>query len=227
MDAIRREVNTLLNDDQMDQGGLRVYTTIDPQLQKVGQGSVDEQLRKVEERPGYKHPTRAQFAGQSLDEDTATPYLQGALVMVDNRSGGIRAIVGGRDYTESRFNRALFSKRQMGSTFKPFVYAAWHSPSRACSQTTLIDDGADPGRELRIAHGLEQLAPGELRWDLPRQKCSGRRGAHSIAQYHERAGGRLRRPGEYPSAWPVWSAWGRSRASRRSTWEHSRKPCAM
>ena len=53
-----------------------------------------------------------------------TPYLQGALVAIDNRSGGIRALVGGRDYAESKLNRAFMAKRQVGSTFKPFVYAA-------------------------------------------------------------------------------------------------------
>jgi len=147
MDAVRREVDTLLNGDQMEEGGLKVYTTIDPLLQKAAQTAVDGQLRKVEQRPGYKHPTRAQYAGQSLDADSATPYLQGALVMVDNRSGGIRALVGGRDYGESRFNRALFAKRQMGSTFKPFVYAA--AFARGLQPDTLIDDGPIRPGELR------------------------------------------------------------------------------
>jgi penicillin-binding protein 1A len=166
MDTIRREVDNLLNDDQMDQGGLRVYTTIDPLLQKIGQSAVDEQLRKVELRPGYKHPTRAQFAGQSLDEDTATPYLQGALVMVDNRSGGIRAIVGGRDYTESRFNRALFSKRQMGSTFKPFVYAA--AFQRGLQPTTLIDDGPIRNGELRtVSNWHPENSDGTYHGEMP------------------------------------------------------------
>jgi len=51
------------------------------------------------------------------------PYLQGALVAIDNESGGIRALVGGRDYAQSKFNRALVpANRQIGSSFKPFVY---------------------------------------------------------------------------------------------------------
>jgi len=166
MDAIRREVDTLLNGDQMDQGGLRVYTTIDPQLQKVGQSAVDGQLRKVEARPGYKHPTRAQFAGQSLDADTATPYLQGALVMVDNRSGGIRSLVGGRDYDESHFNRAIFARRQMGSTFKPFVYAA--AFARGLQPTTLIDDGPIRTGELRtVSNWHPENSDGTNRGEMP------------------------------------------------------------
>jgi penicillin-binding protein 1A len=51
------------------------------------------------------------------------PYLEGALVAIDNGSGGIRALVGGRDYAQSKFNRALApANRQIGSSFKPFVY---------------------------------------------------------------------------------------------------------
>jgi penicillin-binding protein 1A len=149
MEAVRREVDVLLNNEQMDEGGLRVYTTIDPILQRAGQAAVDGQLRKVEMKPGYRHPTRAQFAGQSLNGETATPYLQGALVMVDNRSGGIRALVGGRDFQESTYDRALLSKRQMGSTFKPFVYAA--AFARGLSPTAMIDDGPIRPGELRTA----------------------------------------------------------------------------
>jgi penicillin-binding protein 1A len=169
MDAVRRDVDTLLNSDQMDQGGLRVYTTIDPQLQKVGEAAVDEQLRKVEQRPGYKHPTRAQYAGKTLDEDAGAPYLEGALVMVDNRSGGIRALVGGRDYDESHFNRALFAKRPMGSTFKPFVYAA--AFARGLQPTTLIDDGPIRNGELRtVSNWHPQNSDGTYRGEMPAEE---------------------------------------------------------
>jgi penicillin-binding protein 1A len=169
MDAIRREVDLLLNNDQMDEGGLRVYTTIDPQLQKVGQQAVDAQLTRVEQKPGYKHPTRAQFAGQSLDAASATPYLQGALVMIDNRSGGVRAMVGGRDYNESSFNRALFAKRQMGSTFKPFVYAA--AFSKGLQPTSLISDGPIRPGELRgAANWRPENSDGTYHGDMPAEE---------------------------------------------------------
>src|SRR6185312_15080265 len=57
-------------------------------------------------------------------EDSSMPYLEGAVVTIDNASGGIRALVGGRDYAQSKFNRALApANRQVGSAFKPFVYA--------------------------------------------------------------------------------------------------------
>ena len=166
MDAVRREVDTILDSDQMEEGGLKVYTTVDPALQSVGQAAVEAQLRKVELRPGYNHPARAQFAGQPLDADSATPYLQGALVMIDNRSGGIRALVGGRDYGESHFNRALFAKRQMGSTFKPFVYAA--AFARGLQPTTLIDDGPIRPGELRtVSNWRPENSDGTNRGAMP------------------------------------------------------------
>ena len=169
MDAIRREVDTLLNSDQAEEGGLHVYTTIDPHMQAVAQVAVDAQLQKVEQRPGYRHPIRAQYAGQSLDADSATPYLQGALVLIDNRSGGICALVGGRDYTESRFNRALFSKRQMGSTFKPFVYAA--AFSRGLQPDSLIDDGPIRNGELRsVSNWHPENSDGAYRAPMPAEE---------------------------------------------------------
>ena len=51
-------------------------------------------------------------------------YLQGAIVAVENRTGAIRCVVGGRDADESKFNRAIHARRQIGSVFKPFVYLA-------------------------------------------------------------------------------------------------------
>ncbi len=165
MDAVRQEVDTLLNDDQMEEGGLHVYTTIDPMLENAAQAAVETQLRKVELRPGYRHPTRAQYQGQS-DTDSATPYLQGALVMIDNRSGGIRALVGGRDYGESTYDRALYSKRQMGSTFKPFVYAA--AFSRGLQPSTLIDDGPIRPGELRtVSNWRPENSDGTYRGEMP------------------------------------------------------------
>jgi penicillin-binding protein 1A len=124
MDAVERELNILLTDEQRAEGGLQIYTTFDPVLQKAAQAAVEVELRKIEQRPGYAHPTRSEFPPEAKEEEQPTPYLQGAVLAIDNRTGGIRALVGGRDFGESKLNRALMAKRQVGSTFKPFVYAA-------------------------------------------------------------------------------------------------------
>lgn len=106
----------------IESGGLRIHTTIDSGLQEVAQRELDRHLAGIERRPGYRHSPRS-----SHRAGTATKYLQGSVVTLDNRDGGIVALVGGRDFGESSFNRAFQAKRQVGSTFKPFVYAvAFH-----------------------------------------------------------------------------------------------------
>jgi len=134
--AVLADLDILLSDDQIEEGGLRIYTTIDPQLQKMAETAIDEQLTKIEEHPGYPHPKKSAF---SSEEGADTTYLQGSLIALDNRSGGIRAVAGGRDYRQSTYNRAFLTKRQAGSTFKPFVYAA--AFGRGLSPDAGIDDG--------------------------------------------------------------------------------------
>ena len=123
MDAVQRDLNLLLTPDQIDNGGLFIYTTLDPAVQKAAADAIERQLAKIERQPGFKHPLKSQYRPPAEGEDNAMPYLEGALVAIDNASGGIRALVGGRDYAQSKFNRALApANRQIGSSFKPFVY---------------------------------------------------------------------------------------------------------
>jgi penicillin-binding protein 1A len=123
MDAVQRDLNLLLTPDQIDNGGLFIYTTLDPVVQKAAAEAIEKQLAKIERQPGFKHPLKSQYQPPADGEDNAMPYLEGALVAIDNNSGGIRALVGGRDYGQSKFNRALApANRQIGSSFKPFVY---------------------------------------------------------------------------------------------------------
>jgi len=99
------------------QGGYRIYTALDPALQVAAVSSLTEGLAEVEARAGYSHPTTAGAGNQS-------DYLQGVVVALDPTTGDVRALVGGRDYKESQFDRAIDGKRQPGSSFKPIVYAA-------------------------------------------------------------------------------------------------------
>lgn len=123
MDAVQRDLNLLLTPDQIDDGGLFIYTTLDPAVQNAATQALESQLAKIEHQSGYKHPSKASYRPPEEGEDSSMPYLQGALVAIDNESGGIRALVGGRDYAQSKFNRALPpANRQVGSSFKPFVY---------------------------------------------------------------------------------------------------------
>ena len=124
MDAVQRHLNLILTQDQIDNGGLSIYTTLDPSVQNAAQDALETQLAKIEHQSNFHHPVKANYHPPENGEgDSAMPYLEGAVVVVDNASGGIRALVGGRDYAQSKFNRALVpANRQVGSAFKPFVY---------------------------------------------------------------------------------------------------------
>jgi len=124
MDAVQRALNLILTQDQIDNGGLFIYTTLDPTVQNSAQDALEAQLTKIERQSNFHHPIKADYKlPENGEGDSAMPYLEGAVVVIDNASGGIRALVGGRDYAQSKFNRALApANRQVGSAFKPFVY---------------------------------------------------------------------------------------------------------
>src|SRR5262249_22009936 len=119
--AVRRELVEKFGWPRVSQGGLRVFTTIDIDLQRAAETLVEKNLTEIEGRKGFAHPPRAKVVKV---KEGAPDYLQGALVALDPTTGYVRALVGGRDFNESRFNRAIQAKRQAGSAFKPFVYAA-------------------------------------------------------------------------------------------------------
>ena len=151
MDLVRRELEEMLSDEQRQLGGMKIYTTLDPALQRTAEAAINAQLARVEARAGYRHPKKANFSAEAKAEEQETPYLQGAIVVVENKSGGIRALVGGRDFSESKYNRAIAATptRQVGSTFKPFVFAA--AFGRGMLPGAAIDDGPIARGEIRQA----------------------------------------------------------------------------
>lgn len=114
---------------QLYEQGLRVYTTLDLDMQSAAERALERQLRLIEaSRYGrFDHESYEQYVARSLAGTEAgenSPYLQGAFIAEDPRNGAIRAMVGGRDFYDSKFNRATQALRQPGSAFKPIVYAA-------------------------------------------------------------------------------------------------------
>lgn len=126
LDVVRRDLDRILEEKEIEDGGLIVYTTLNHTLQVAAEESVEKRLAAAEKLPGYQHTTKAAFDAtwDASSEVTSTPYLQGAVAILDNATGGILALVGGRDYRQSKYNRATQGNRQIGSTVKPFVYAA-------------------------------------------------------------------------------------------------------
>ena len=226
VEEIRRYLETKYGSDQVHQGGLRVYTSLDMDLQRAANQSVLDGLASYERRHGwkgrlenvltkevtlanyhhpdwddepevngYEHalvtavslgsatikfgsytsslaPADAAWTHRKLHEILRTGDIvyvkilalapdgkarvslerdsgaQGALVAIDNPSGGIKAMVGGRDFNESKFNRATQALRQVGSSFKPYVY------------TAAIDQGAKPDDTILDAPVTFQTASG-------------------------------------------------------------------
>jgi penicillin-binding protein 1A len=115
LDVVLKEVEERYGPEVLYHGGLKVMTTLDPQLQSWAVESIQKGLAKLDEILGirkYGDPSR----------DDAVIHPQGALVAVETNSGAVKAMVGGRDYSETEFNRAVQNNRLPGSGFKPFVY---------------------------------------------------------------------------------------------------------
>jgi penicillin-binding protein 1A len=124
VEYIRQRVEERFGSGILYSGGLNIYTNINDELQRYAEQAVKTGLARVEARRGKK--------GASL------PPLQAALIAIEPASGRIRALVGGRDFSESQFNRAWQAFRQPGSAFKPIIYAA--ALERGFGAADLLDD---------------------------------------------------------------------------------------
>ena len=100
-------------------GGYRIYTMLDPGLQRAAATAVVDGVRKLETDKDFKHPTMTAAIAKGNSD-----YLQGAAFVMDPYTGDVKALVGGRDYARGPFNRVTTAKRSPGSSFKPIVYAA-------------------------------------------------------------------------------------------------------
>ena len=143
LDAVRRDLDDLLEREEVEDGGLQIQTHLDIEMQALAEAALERGLAGFEKRGGYAHQTLAEyqriFATAAPEARPKPEYLQGAVVVIDNAGGGIMAIVGGRNFEHSKFNRALYASRQVGSVFKPFVYAA--AFDNGLMPGTLVDDG--------------------------------------------------------------------------------------
>ena len=122
VDSATKELNEKFSTDYLNTNfNNRIYTTIDTQLQNLAEQAVARQLAALDKIYGKKGLK-----------------LQATIVSIDPQTGHILAMVGGRDYKESQFNRATDAQRQPGSTFKPFVYAA--ALERGMTPVTVYSD---------------------------------------------------------------------------------------
>ncbi len=160
-EMVAQQVKRQVGDENAVSEGYRIYTTIDGEMQKKLEATLREQLSQVERKQGYEHPTFAQFdqvirayrrklntEGEAAGPAPDPEYLQGSGVVLENATGGILAIVGGRDFTHSPYNRALSAKRPVGTAFKPLVYAA--AFENGLYPGTTVQDAVIDNRQVMI-----------------------------------------------------------------------------
>ncbi|MCB9515362.1 MAG: PBP1A family penicillin-binding protein [Candidatus Latescibacteria bacterium] len=126
LEYVRQYLEDRYGSDRLYRDGLTVETTIDPRAQRVAEEEMEKYVRYLEERMRYEH-TYANVSAR-IDSGEVVPaaeqYLQSSVLVLEPETGAIRAMVGGRDFTQSEFNRATQAPRQPGSAFKLFVYLA-------------------------------------------------------------------------------------------------------
>ena len=185
--------------------GFRVYTTLDPEVQAAADSALLAQLEWVDRHPAYSGVTFEEaraWPPDSLYEvsrgGAEMPYLQGMFVALDAATGDVRAMVGGRDFRDSEFNRATQAIRQPGSVFKPFVYATAIASGIPASEVIydqpyyLENVGGDPYAPRNFDEDFK--GPLTLRRALARSinvvavKLGQRVGEESFAQVAERMG---------------------------------------
>jgi len=156
---VRQQLRTRFG-SELYKGGLRIYTTVDLDVQQAAERALARQLDEIERNKArygkYPRPTYTDYLEKRGDDAVSlaqSPYLQGLMVVLEARTGKILAMVGGRDFNDSKFNRAIQATRQPGSTFKPIVYTAALRAGHPWSE--IVED---------TPLSVEQL-PGEPPWE--------------------------------------------------------------
>ncbi len=126
VEMVRQDLMDRFGGTEVYGGGLTVYTTVDLALQRAAAEAVESRVRAIEldRAIAYRRTPGVEVRGETSSPPGTPPrYLQGALVALEPQNGAIRALVGGRSFAESKFNRAVQARRQPGSSFKPIVFA--------------------------------------------------------------------------------------------------------
>jgi membrane carboxypeptidase/penicillin-binding protein len=156
VDYIRQQVIAEVGWDRAMNEGFRILSTIDVDLQTVAEHSLRSNLERVEKHPDYKHQTYAEYAvnfrkakaNGTMSNQPAPEYLQGAVIGLDNETGDILVLVGGRDFEHNQYDRALQAKRPAGTAMLPFVYAT--AFEKGMFPGSLVEDSPLDNRAVMI-----------------------------------------------------------------------------
>jgi len=141
LDLLQRQLASAYSSDVLQSEGLRIYSTLDRRAQRIAALALQQGIEEIEKR----YP-----ALRATDPKRA---LQGCILALRPQTGEVIALVGGRDYALSQFDRCTQAKRQTGSAFKPFVYTAALEPGPAGPIATLATVVDDSPLEVRTPSG--------------------------------------------------------------------------
>ncbi|MBN2172456.1 MAG: PBP1A family penicillin-binding protein [Candidatus Krumholzibacteriota bacterium] len=200
LEHVRRYLETRYGTERLYRDGLRVFTTIDPAAQLAAEEQLEAHLRYCEERMGYDNTYESVTAriDSGLAISASEQYLQGSVVLLDVPTGAVRALVGGRDFRHSEYNRAVQDGRPSGSAFKIFVYLAaienGFAPSDHILDTpVVIEIPGHPAYKPRN-HSGRFLGEISLRYalnksiNIPAVKLTQRMGPMTVINYARRLG---------------------------------------
>ena len=158
VDMVRDQLISKFNESELNEQSYRIYTTLDPDLQKAAALSVEMGIKLVDEQV-KKLRTKRTKVGKKYETTVATgPQAQVAMVVLDPHTGALLALVGGRDYGFSQLNHAV-AKRPTGSIFKPFVYAAAMNTALDGSQTVFTPASTVTDEPASFAYGDQIYEP--------------------------------------------------------------------
>ena len=164
LEHVRQYLEAKYGADRIYHDGLKVYTTIDPYLQRVAEDSMETHLLRIEADHDYPY-TRASFE-DSLEAgvEERPRYIQSAVVAIEVPTGYVRVMVGGRNFRHSKFNRAVQAQRQPGSAFKPFIYISalenGYTPADIVLDAPIVLDM--PNGDVWKPHNFSQRFEGEI-----------------------------------------------------------------
>jgi len=143
VEYIRQVLEPKYGENGLYRSGLTIYTTLDLKMQRAAEEAMNQALDQFDKEKQKERDAEILARKKSRKPllptlSTSTAKVQGSIVAIDPHTGGIRALVGGRDFKESQFNRASQAQRQPGSAFKPFVWAA--AVDGSFTEASIVDD---------------------------------------------------------------------------------------
>ena len=158
VDMVRDQLISKFNENELNDQSYRIYTTLDPDLQKAAAQSVEMGIKLVDDQVKKLRTKRVKVGKKFETTVEPGPQAQVAMVVLDPHTGAVLALVGGRDYGWSQLNHAV-SKRPTGSIFKPFVYAAAMNTALDGSQIVLTPASTVTDAPSSFAYGDQIYEP--------------------------------------------------------------------